>query len=110
MGMKRGDLVSVSLPGDYGKPRPTLIIQSDFFNEHPSVTVLPLTSELRDAPLFRVTIEPEKENGLNKKSQVMVDKAHTVPYDEKVSKPFGKLNSERMMEISKLLALFLGFA
>ena len=57
--MKRGDLVTVSLPGSYGKPRPALIIQSDLFDEHPSVTVLPITSELRDAPLFRITIEPE---------------------------------------------------
>ncbi|MFC4487892.1 type II toxin-antitoxin system PemK/MazF family toxin, partial [Tepidiphilus baoligensis] len=26
--MQRGDLVTVSLPGDYGKPRPALIVQS----------------------------------------------------------------------------------
>ncbi len=37
--MKRGDLVTIALPGDYGKPRPALVVQSDLFSEHPSVTV-----------------------------------------------------------------------
>lgn len=37
--MMRGDLVVVSLPGDHGKPRPALVIQSDLYAEHPSVTV-----------------------------------------------------------------------
>ena len=44
--MKRGDLVVVSLKGDYGKPRPALIVQSDLFDQHPSVTLMPVTSEL----------------------------------------------------------------
>lgn len=107
--MKRGDLATVSLPGTYGKPRPALIIQSDLFDEHPSITVLPITSELRDAPLFRITIEPTKENGLHSSSQVMIDKAHTVP-SEKLSKPFGKLSDENMVAINRALAVFLGFA
>nr|WP_297902194.1 type II toxin-antitoxin system PemK/MazF family toxin [Metallibacterium sp.] len=53
---------------DQGKPRPALVIQSDFFAAHPSVTVLPVTSELRAAPLFRVDIEPGAGNGLRKPS------------------------------------------
>ena len=107
--MKRGDLVAVSLSGDYGEPRPALVIQSDLFDEHPSVTILPLTSELRDTPLFRVAIEPNQENGLQKPSQVMVDKAHTVAR-EKLSDPFGSLSDALMVSINRALALFLGFA
>lgn len=107
--MKRGSLVTVSLPGNYGKPRPALIIQAGLFDEHPSVTVLPITSELRDTPLFRITIEPEKENGLRALSQVMIDKAHTVLAD-KISEPFGKLNDENMLAVNRALAVFLGFA
>lgn len=76
--MKRGGLLTVALQGDYGKPQPALVIQSDLFDAHPSVTVLPVTSELRDTPLFRITIEPSTANGLQKPSQVMVDKLHTV--------------------------------
>ncbi|MEA3125415.1 MAG: mRNA interferase MazF, partial [Caballeronia sp.] len=58
--MRRGDLITVSVQGNYGKPHPALIVQSDLFSEHGSVTVLLLTSELRDTPLFRVTIEPDE--------------------------------------------------
>jgi hypothetical protein len=29
--MRRGDLVTVAAPGDFGKPRPALVIQSDRF-------------------------------------------------------------------------------
>src|SRR5256885_6050691 len=72
--MKRGEVVTVVVPGAYGKPRPALIIQSDLFDEHPSVTILPITSELRDTPLFRITVTSTPENGLLKTSQVMEDK------------------------------------
>ena len=54
--MKRGDLVTVAVSGDYGKPRPALVAQADAFDQHPSVIVLPLTSELHDAPLFRINV------------------------------------------------------
>jgi mRNA interferase MazF len=107
--MKRGDIYTVSLSGDYGKPRPALIIQSDFFDKHPSMTVLPITSELKNAPLFRITIEPNKENGLQAISQIMVDKAHTVKR-AKLTKHIGQCNHEIMIAINRALALFLGFA
>lgn len=106
--MKGGDLVTVSLPGSYGKPRPALVIQSDLFDLHPSVTILPITSELRDAPLFRITIEPNDDT-VHIPSQIMIDKVHTVP-SEKLSKPFGKLNDEIMLTVNRALAVFLGFA
>jgi len=107
--MKRGELVTVSLSGDYGKPRPALIIQSNLFDDHPSVTILPITSDLRETPLFRITIEPSEENGLRKSSQVMIDKIHTVSRD-KLSEPFGTLNDVSMLAINRALVLFLGFA
>jgi mRNA interferase MazF len=109
MGMKRGDLVTIALQGSYGKPRPALVIQSDLFDEHPSVTILPVTSELRKTPLFRVTIEPDAENGLQKPSQVMVDKAQTIPR-EKIGSTFGRLRDENMLAVNRALAVFMGFA
>lgn len=107
--MKRGDMVTVALPGDYGKPRPALVIQSNFFDSLPSMTVLPITTELRDAPLFRLTVGPEEKNGLRQRSQIMIDKAHTVPCN-KLSKPFGSLSEELLLTVTRLLAVFLGFA
>ena len=107
--MKRGDVVTIALPGDYGKPRPAVVIQSDLFDQHPSVTVLPVTSELRDAPLFRVRVEPGDGNGLRATSEVMVDKAHTVARD-KVGSAIGRLDDAAMLAVNRALAVFLGFA
>jgi mRNA interferase MazF len=76
---------------------------------HPSITVLPVTSELRDTPLFRITVEPNEDNGLRVTSQIMVDKAHTIP-KEKLGSPFGKLSDEIMLAVNRALAVFLGFA
>lgn len=105
--MKRGDLITVSLQGNYGKPRPALIIQSDLF-DIPSLTILPITSKLHDTPLLRILVEPDSENGLFQTSQIMIDKAHTIPI-EKVRKPFGRLNEDVMLSVNRALAMFLGF-
>ncbi len=107
--MRRGDLVTITLQGDYGKPRPALVLQSDLFAEHPSVTLLPVTGELRDTPLFRVFINPTEANGLQKPSQIMVDKAQTVKRD-KLGETFGRLDDETMVSVNRALAVFLGFA
>ena len=107
--MRRGVLLTIALQGDFGKPRPGLVIQSDLFEEHPSVTVLPVTSELREAPLFRITVLPDGRNGLKKPSQVMVDKSQTVPRD-KVGETFGQLDDDAMLSVNRALAVFLGIA
>ncbi|NTW84287.1 MAG: type II toxin-antitoxin system PemK/MazF family toxin [Chlorobiaceae bacterium] len=107
--MKRGDLVTIALSGDFGKPRPALVVQSDFFSGHPSITILPVTSELRQTPLFRIAIEPTPDNNLKKSSQLMVDNIQTVPC-EKVGPVFGRLCDTEMLSVNRALALWLGFA
>jgi mRNA interferase MazF len=84
--VKRGDLVTIALSGDYGKPRPALVLQSDLFRDLPSLTVLPITSELRATPLLRLSLIPDRQNGLQRESQVMVDKITTVARN-KAGKP-----------------------
>ncbi len=105
----RGDLVTIALTGDFGKPRPALVIQADQFDEHATVTVLPITSTLVAAPLFRVKVRPSAENGLLKPSQVMVDKAMTVKRD-KIGPTFGRIDADAMLEVERCLAVFLGIA
>ena len=107
--MKRGDFVTIAMQGDFGKPRPALVIQSDQFNAHATVTVLPVTSTLVDAPLFRVAIPADKKSGLQKQSQIMVDKALTVKRD-KIGEVIGSASGEVMLEVSRCLAVFLGIA
>lgn len=106
---RRGDLITISLQGDYGKPRPALVIQSDLFDQHPSVTVLPVTSALRDAPLFRLELQPDSGNGLRSVSQVMVDKPQSIPR-AKIGKTIGHLDDSAMLAVNRALAVFLGFA
>ncbi len=105
--MMRGSLVTIAIQGDFGKPRPALIIQAHQFSEHTSVTVLPITSTLIDAPLLRITIQPNDKNGLQKPSQVMIDKIMTVRC-EKMSPAFGFIPVDKMVEIERCLAVFLG--
>ncbi|WP_273757786.1 type II toxin-antitoxin system PemK/MazF family toxin [Bartonella sp. AU55XJBT] len=103
----RGSLVTIAMQGDFGKPRPALIIQANEFSEHTSMTVLPITSTLVDAPLLRITLQPNAKNGLQKPSQVMIDKIMTVRCD-KMSPSFGSLQAKELLEIERCLAVFLG--
>lgn len=108
--VRRGDLVTVALPGDFGKPRPGLVIQSDLFNEtHLSVTLLPLTSHIQSAPQFRITVEPSPTNGLRLISQVMVDKSMTFRSD-RIGPPFGSMDDATMLRIGRALAVWIGIA
>jgi mRNA interferase MazF len=106
--LKRGDIVVLALQGDYGKPRPALVVQSDLFNAtHPSITILPLTSELRDAPLFRIDVAPSSANGLKKPSQLMLDKISTIARD-KIGSRIGRLDDPSMIQVSRSMMLWLG--
>jgi len=105
----RGEFITIAVQGDFGKPMPALVIQSDRFNEHTSVTVLPVTSTLVEAPLLRITVEPSAENGLQKPSQVMVDRTMTVKRG-RIGPAFGSIEADTMVEIERCLAVFLGVA
>jgi mRNA interferase MazF len=105
----RGDFVTIAMQGDFGKPRPALVIQADQFDEQATVTVLPVSSTLVNAPLFRITVQPSVGNGLQKPSQVMVDKAMTVKRD-KLGQAFGRIDADAMVEVERCLAVFLGIA
>jgi mRNA interferase MazF len=107
MEVSRGDLVTIALPGDYGKPRPALVVQADAFQALASATVLPLTSDLHDWPLFRITIRPSRSNGLRQASQVAVDKTATVPRT-KIGQRIGRVDPTTMRAVDAALAGFLG--
>lgn len=107
--MKRGDVVTVALSGDFGKPRPAVVVQSDLFANHPSVTLLPVTSELRELPLFRIPIEANETNGLARNYEVMVDKIQTVSR-AKIGARIGSLPDGEMLAVTRSLAVFIGIA
>ncbi len=82
------------MQGDFGKPRPALVIQSDIFSEtHLSLIFLPITNDLIAAPLFRTNLSPNERNGLPKPCQVMVGKVMTVR-KEKIDFVFGRIDEK----------------
>lgn len=105
--MKRGDLVTVAFAGDFGKPRPALVVQSDVFSDIASVTVLPLTSNLTELRRTRIAVAPTAENGLRSRSGIMIDKIGTLPR-EKIGPVFGRLAPDEINAVNRALAIFLG--
>jgi mRNA interferase MazF len=108
--MRRGQFVTVAAQGDYGKPRPALVVQSDLFAELPSVVLCPLTTTLRDdADLFRIGVEPTAQNGLREPSQIAIDKITVVPAG-KVGREIGSADDALLLRVNRALALFLSIA
>lgn len=108
--MNRGDVVTVALQGDFGNPRSAVIVQSDSFNaSHTTISILPITSTIVSAPLFRITLEPSTANGLRSVSQIMTDKIVSVRR-ERLGTKIGTLDRETMTRIGRSLALWLELA
>lgn len=106
--MKRGEVVIVAVAGDYGKSRPAVVVQTNLVNDtHASIVVCPVTSHLQEAELFRLTITPSPDNGLQKTSQIMVDKIVAVHRD-KIREGIGYLDEEVMIRLNRSLAFWLG--
>jgi len=108
--MKRGDVVTVAATGDYGKPRPAVIVQTDALPAaHASVVVCQMTSDCSEAADFRVTIDPTAKNGLRVTSQVMADKPVTIRR-ERVGRQVGRLDDKDMARLNTALAFVMGLA
>jgi len=105
--MERGDIIICTLTGDFGKPRPAVVIQSNLFNPtHASITVCPITSHLIDAPLFRLSLIPNSLTGLTLESQIMVDKIISIK-SEKITQKIGKLSSDEILKLDDAIKLWL---
>ena len=108
--MRRGDVVVVAAAGDYGKPRPAVIVQTDAFADaHASVIICQMTSEIVEAPDFRVTIEPSDANGLRSRSQIMADKPVTVRRT-RIGRQVGRLDDGDIGRLNVALAFVMGLA
>ena len=99
MTIQRGDLITVALRGDAGKPRPALVIQADHFVDLSTVVVLPLTSTLLDLPLVRVTIEPLPATGLQQRSQVMISRPQFAPR-ARLGPVIGSIDTGTLLEVT----------
>ena len=103
----RGAVVIVAIPGDYGKPRPSIVIESDrFIGDFDSVIICPMTMDELDHAVARIAVAPTPANGLRATSKIMVDKILAVPR-AKISKVVGKLDPEILARLNSSLAALL---
>jgi mRNA interferase MazF len=108
--IRRGQILIVAAPGDFGKPRPAVVVQSDVLNlDHETISVCLLTSDVRGERTFRVDLEPTVENGLNVQSQVMTDKILSLPR-RRLGRIAGVVDAEQMAAIDLALRWTLGLA
>jgi mRNA interferase MazF len=86
-----------------------VVVQADALTETAlkSVILCLMTSAELRAPLFRIPIEPTPTNGLDKPSQIMVEKLFTVP-SEKVTSVIGRLSDEQLIQLNRILAFVVG--
>ena len=106
---RRGDIVLVALPGDFGKPRPAVVVQSDILTEEQvaSTIVCPLTSTLAEAPSYRLRIQPGPNSGLARVSEIMADKVTAVPRS-RLRATIGRLDADQTRELDRAIVVVLG--
>lgn len=102
--MRRGDFITVAAAGDYGKPRPAVVVQSDRL-ETDSVLVCLITSVPYPDAVHRMPLAPAATTGLQKPSWVMVEKLVAVPRS-RCGGVMGSLDAQQMSELlSRILAV-----
>ena len=107
--MIRGEIWLVAGGVYASKPRPAVLIQDDRFDGTDSITVCPLTSTQAQAPLLRIRVAPDEMSGLDTESWIMVDKLTTVRRAS-VTRQLGRLSSTQVVDLERLVMVFLGLA
>ena len=107
--MRRGELWTVAGDVHASKPRPALILQEDRFDATDSVTVVPLTTTARSAPLLRPALPAGGTSGLSQDSYLMIDKITTVRRLH-LGHRVGTLDARRLLEVERAVMVFLGMA
>ncbi|WKZ83133.1 MAG: type II toxin-antitoxin system PemK/MazF family toxin [Acidimicrobiia bacterium] len=108
--MRRSEIWTASAGSGYaGKPRPVVIVQDDRFDATHSVTVCAFTTDPTEAPLIRLPVAPDDQNGLRMPCSLMVDKITTVPRT-KLREPVGRLADQDMVRLGRAIVVFFGLA
>jgi mRNA interferase MazF len=105
--LKRGDIVTAVFAGDYGKPRPNVVVQSDNLVGLESILLCPLTSDLDTSGPARVHVQATALNQLRSDSLVMVDKITAVSL-ARCRDRLGALQLAELEELNVALALVVG--
>ncbi len=108
MEVSRGDIVIVALPGDYGKPRPAVVVQSrPFLADFESAIVCPITSDPLRHSIARIVVSASPANGLAHESRIMADRIMTIP-KKRITRVIGRLERPLLDQLDYALAALLG--
>ena len=107
--LKRGDIVTVAWSGDFGKPRPAVIVQANQLTESGigSIVVCQITSDLQPVSILRIAVVPTLDNGLLKPSQIMVEKIFAAKR-EKCGAVIGAMDETSMDALGEALMFVVG--
>jgi mRNA interferase MazF len=106
--LSRGDVVIAVFPGELGKPRPAVVLQAnEFLGIYTTVLSCPLTTHLLETPFLRPTINASAENGLQHRSQVMVEKITPIRR-EVIGQQIGRLADDDLSRIEVALVHVIG--
>lgn len=106
--MNRGDIVTIlATSGPARKARPCLVIQrTASLLDAPKISVCPLSSELRFESGVRPLVNPTRENGLLKISQIEIDWIYTYRI-ERVGTVIGTIDAATMLRVDESLRRWL---
>lgn len=105
--MQRGDLVLAVGKGDFsGKPRPALLVRNDQFAGFPTIVLCPVTSHLTGAVPVRIPLPCNDRTGLDKSSEVEIDKIQAVQIG-RVRETIGHASDEEMLAVDDALRVWL---
>lgn len=107
--MRRGTIVLAAIKGDFGKPRPFLVVQADAVatEGYSTVMLCPLTSTVTGRTLCRVVVEATAETGLRERSEIMVEKTASAPRD-RLRDTIGEVDDATMLAVERALVFVLG--
>lgn len=107
--LRRGDLVTAGFAGDYGKPRPAAVVQSDRLGHLESILLCPLTSDTNTHGPARVSVSATADNKLKSDSLIMADKITAVSLS-RCRERIGSLRPDELEQLDRALALAIGLA
>jgi len=107
-GVSRGDVVLAAAAGDYGKPRPWLVVQTDQYNHAArpgSILACPFTTH-GEAATYRVSMDLPSGDS-QRRSWVMVDKLMAIRR-ERVGAKITTASRQQIAAVEHAMAELLG--
>ena len=108
--LPRGTVVIVSVPGEFGKPRPAVVVQDTRLTRlMESVGIALITTSERGGRHLRIKVEPTRENALRATSRIMADKLFSL-HKHRVHQIVGRMDDFTMRRVDEALKTILSLA